>query len=270
MRKNMMRCGLLFSLLSLLSLAACGGEGKGPPEVPPVYVVSGLVVDMMVNPPTGVPLEGATVATEDGSISTVTDENGFWQLIVPSQPDPFLKVTATAYAPSYNTVPVSIGITEFNLMTVSSLMFNLLVGYNPLFPPAQPKACLMMGAATGFLSMDYPQIMSTMENVRIEVSPSAGVRLTYMPSMEVTSFDDIVRLVATFTGGDNGMVATGPDGAFLVVVPDATEETGVPVVTLTGKRPGNTFMEMDQVTRPGGFVPVGVMDLFYSPYILDF
>ena len=86
MRKIMTWCGLLFALVSLMFLAACGGEGKGPPETPPLSVISGLVVDMLSADTA--PVEGATVETEDGSISTVTDENGFWQLIVPSEPDP--------------------------------------------------------------------------------------------------------------------------------------------------------------------------------------
>jgi len=265
MRNNLILSGLLFSLIALLCLSACGDEGKGPPQIPPAYVVSGLVVDMMDNPPSGAPLPGATVETEDGRYSTVTDESGFWQLLVPSQPDPVLKVTkpAAGYVPSYNTVPVSIGITEFNLMTINGFMFNILAGRNPFSSVAGAKQCVMMGAATGFLQMDYPQIMATLEDVVIEVSPSTDVSVTYIPSMEIRSLDDLVRLIATFTGGDNGMVATGPDGAFILVVPDATVTT---TVTVKGKKPGNTFMEMEQMTRPGSFIPVGVIDLFYSPF----
>ena len=251
---NMNRKGLhlllllaLGSVFSGAALTACNPEEIVLPEPPAFVTLSGRVIAL----PLLAPLADATVALEDGSVQTSIGPDGTWTLPnVPAAPDPLIKVTAPGdpfnYPPAYNSVPVSLGFLQYDLQVMDPIFYVLMV-IDEIFKGADPtKICLAFGAAVGFASMDYPQVTVPIAGATISVLP---------PSLKV------VYLSESGTG-DPSLTETTAIGAFYVVVPDAT---AIPGIALSGSKPGTQLVGALVATRPGGFVPAGVIDPFFVP-----
>ncbi len=244
---------LLLCILPMALFFGCG-EYYGGPEKPSRIVISGHAIDIL----TQNVIPNATIETDDGSLVTTSDEDGYWMLNVPNNGEnPFLKMSKISdagnpfislfdYIPAYTSALVSMGAKQVDLMGMWRMSFNLMIG------GADPeKACLLMGPAAGVLDMGPPQEIAFLDGVTVSVSPST-VAVQYL------STDNFMQAPLP----DDSLVATSPDGFFQIVVPDATQTTHL---TITGSKPGHSFMPMEQPVRPGSFIPAALIDLFYIP-----
>jgi len=235
---------------SCLLLLACGNDKCCPPTggAPPEAVrISGRVLSL----PLMAPVAGALVELEDGSLATTSAADGTWALDgVPPTPDPLIKVTAPGspfpYPVAYNTFPLSAGLFQYDLQVMDPILYVLLAAEDLLAGADPNKLCLLFGAAVGFVSMDYPQILQPIEGVTIGVQPES-LKVHYLNEAGMA---------------DPTLTATSSTGAFYIVVPDAT---AIPMVGLWGTKPDEPLVSGPIQTRPGSFIPAGLIAPFYVP-----
>lgn len=246
------RTFIRFSSIALLPccfLFSCGGDVYRPPEetLPESVRISGRVLSL----PLLTPVAGAVVELEDGHLATRSGADGTWILDgVPPAPDPLIKITAPGspipYPVAYNTFPLSAGFLQYDLQVMDPVLY-LLLALEDLLAGADPdKICLLFGAAVGFTSMDYPQAVQPLENVTISVQPDS-LKVHYLNEAGMA---------------DPSLTATSSMGAFYIVVPDAT---AIPMVGLWGTKPDEPLVGAPIQTRPGTFIPAGLIAPYYVP-----
>lgn len=243
----------LVSSMAGLFLTACESDEGCPPaiELPEAVTISGRVIAIGLTAQT--PVSGAIVELEDGSIVTTSGADGFWMLEdVPTGQDPLIKITAGGspfrYPTAYNSFPLSLGLVQYDLQILDPILSFLLVLEDVLAGADPAKLCLMFGAAVGFASMDYPQVVEPLEGATVIVTP-AGLTVHYLNETGLA---------------DPTLTATSSLGAFYVVVPDATV---ISTVGLSGTNSEGKPLAGSpaQPTRPGSFIPAGLIDPFYVP-----
>lgn len=237
------------ALLSYPLLFGCGSDTCCPSEeiLPESIRISGRVLSL----PLLSPVPGALVETEDGSLATTSAADGTWALDgVPPIPDPLLKVTAPGsplpYPVAYNTFPLSAGFLEYDLQVMDPILYLLLAAEDILAGADPDKICLLFGAAVGFVSMEYPQVIHPLEGVTVGVQPDS-LKVHYLNEAGMA---------------DPTLTATSSTGAFYIVVPDAT---AIPMVGLWGTKPGEPLVGAPVQTRPGSFIPAGLIAPYYVP-----
>ncbi len=287
---------LFVGILAVFSLSACESY-PGPTSPPTVQTISGKVLELSLTAqalgapdkeepalPPGIPVPGAVVEmiannvdTTDPNLKrvcdcldgacefrTVSDENGHFVLEnVPLTYNPetamvnslFLRITKEGYATTYHVFPLSLGpegdITIMSDLFVDllSFLYSLMVG-EPI--PDPETRCFMMGAALGFADPYYPPVTATLAGVSAQAlggNPPEARPIIYM--------------------GEDGMpvpeaTETSALGAFFFVVPDA-RDSSMPIIDLSGTKPGASFVGGYYPACPGGFEMVGVIDPFYEP-----
>lgn len=169
---------------------------------------------------------------------------------MPRIPDPLLKVTAPGspfpYPGAYNTFPLSAGFLQYDLQVMDPILYLLLIAEDVLAGAGPSKICLVFGAAVGFVSMDYPPIIQPLEGVTVGVQPDS-LKVRYLNQAGMA---------------DPSLTATSSTGAFYIVVPDAS---AIPMVGLWGTKPGEPLVGAPVLTRPGSFIPAGLIAPYYVP-----
>jgi hypothetical protein len=254
---------LLVFILPVFLLIACddptcptctGGGGQQPETVD----LSGKVLDLTTFSPIG----GAKVEFADGSGSTTTSEEGCdddppaescgsWTLADVPTPEPNenprIRITAAGYADSYNNFPFALGIRQYDLMILSSAAF----GFLPLAMTgvALPDGgCLVMGVVVRFVGDPtvYPQSVTQLADAAVIVVPD---------DLTVVYFGPAAPPFGALP--DPNLTKTSILGLFGIVVPDATGETGVTSITLSGTDLVGGSFEVS----PDSFVRVGLIDV---------
>ncbi|MEW6441740.1 MAG: hypothetical protein AB1640_12470 [bacterium] len=230
----------LFSACDDATCPPCQGGGGGDETLD----LSGMVIDLF----TYQPVAGATVELIDGSISTTSGADGSWTLagLPADADDPLIRISQGEFD-SYNSFPISLGVTQYDLGVVSPDMFTLMVmgfGLNP------QTASLILGMVVGFDSIDYPQQQTFLADAVVTVTPPT-------PATSGPVYLDAA-------GNPNpALTATSESGAFLAFVPDATAVTSVSV---SGTRPGSNLVgPATNPVFPGAFVLTGLIDINYTP-----
>lgn len=241
---------VLTSPLIVPLFTACNPEDIVISPPPAEVTISGKVLAVSLSGI--VPLPGATVELEDGSISTLSGEGGLWTLEnVPTAQDPTIKITSEGpvidYFPAYNTFPLSLGFMQYDLQTMDPCLYILMVLEWVLDGADINKLCVVFGAVAGFAQMEYPQEVVTLAGARVEVSP---------PELTVAYLSEAGL-------PDPSLTETSQAGAFMVFVPDATTITNI---SLKGELPGTSLVGPPVTpTYPSGFVVAGLVDPFYVP-----
>lgn len=237
-----------------LSLSVACDPYESRPEGPAFVTLSGKVVAI----PFMDPVPHATIETEDGTLRTTSDDEGEWRLEnVPAATDPFFKITAEGITPSYNKFPLSIKLYQYDLKTMPRLFDALFwflwrrVDPEGSIGAERAKACMIFGSTIGFSSMDYPQEFAFLDQVTVDVTPE-DLRVFYLSESDLPL-------------PDPDLTATSSKGLFLLMVPDATDPD-YETVSLEATRPGSEMVGVPaQQTRPGSFIPTGIVDPLFEP-----
>ena len=233
----------------------CGPGGGGEETVD----LSGKVLDLTTSGPIG----GATVEFADGSRSTTTSEEGCdddppaescgsWTLADVPTPEPNenprIRITAAGYADSYNNFPFALGIRQYDLMILSSAGFGFLPPAMAAGAPLPDGGCLVMGVVVRFVGDPtvYPQSVDQLADAEVIVVPD---------DLTVVYFGPAAPPFGALP--DPNLTKTSALGLFGIVVPDATGETGVTSITLSGTGLAGGLSEVS----PDSFVLVGLIDV---------
>ncbi len=262
--------------LALFTLPACESYIGGPipkaevvtisgklNEMPLMTPVAGAVVEMIANnldttvPNPDIPCECSTTPCE---YRTVTDSEGHWVLEnLPITYNPltamansfWIRVTAEGYPPAYNLFTLAFG-NESDLMTLPNLFF-ILFALEDIIAGADPAQLnIMMGASIGFASTAYPPVTASLAGVTALAKggdPTEELPIVYLGEEGLP---------------DPELNATSSMGAFYYVVPDA-RDSSMPLIDLTGTKPGKSIVGGYYPACPGSFVPVGLIDPYYRP-----
>jgi hypothetical protein len=245
---------LVSSLLSIF-LVACDDRDYDPCVLDDscpasTTTISGKVIKVTAALPYPT-VAGATVELEDGSISTTSGEDGSWSLEgVPLGVDPLIKITAPGDPPgfpvAYNSVPLSLGIDQYDLQVLDAGIYGFLVGMAGAAAADPEKVCLILGAVIGFARLEYPQITITLADATVTADNEA-IHVWYLKG-----------------GFPDPNPPTDASGAFFMVVPDAAI---LPAIGLSATKPGTKeLVASPQPTRPGSFMATGVIDPYFTPW----
>jgi len=239
--------------------------------------ISGIVIDM---PFMFLGVPGVTVEAvesdpdspcrcecwDDGRVyRTTTDATGRWKLqdvpfkyIIDEDTEMtmkaqfFIKMTHPNYPLAYN--PYLSDFDGFNTMMLNPLIYDTILAQYELITGGtvnRNEMSLIFGLGLGFTYMDYPQILD----------PLGGVTVS---AVYETRPADIDIPVYTYPGFEVGVPTDDLGGMFFAVVEDATRD-GIPVIKISGEKPGRAILAGDTTTCPGAFVMAAVIDPFYIP-----
>lgn len=271
--KNTLLPSFVFMLCGFM-LVSCSATDT-PIQPSPFQTISGRVLDM----PALTPLAGATLEVVNTNVdatdpdfmrncecmdppcpTTTSDADGRWTLenvpviFNPSANMPYdflIRVTAPDHPPAFNIYQLALG-ERYDMMTVNSLFFCLFSLEALLSGVSPGDLCVMMGAVIGFADMDYPQQTVPLAGAAAQASggtPPQNFPITYLSEEGLP---------------DPDMTETSSAGAFYFVVPDAHDDA-MPSIEIAGTMPGATLVGGYFPACPGSFVPVGLIDPFYSP-----
>lgn len=285
MRQLPVRPVLLCSLALLLAaslLVACGQDEVVPPA-PKNVMASGMVYEIGLEGQK--PVAGARVQLISNEffiddpdfvrscdcegdlcdVWTTSDAEGRWEMEVPVKYNESLvpynmlmKASVGTNPPQYNlfqpggTNPGAGGTNEGDL-TILHPLFYFLFGLDALLGGANPAdMSVMMGLAIGFIDMDYPQQIATIEGVAITAEggdPVEEFPISYLSESGLP---------------DPGLSETSSMGVFYFSVPDANV-AAAPQIHVSGTKPGSALVDGYYPACPGSSTSVAVIDPYYRP-----